>query len=179
MGVQLHGFFIYLNQKGISMSIGPNQIVTTHFTIKDAKGSVVDSTSGQEPYSFLSYSHQMLPKIEEILDGMEVGTRTTTVLAPADGYGEYRKDKVVVTPRSGFPKGVELKEGMTFLTMRGGYETPAIIKHIDGDDVTVDFNHPLAGETVTFEVELLGVRDAIPEELADEGCHEHGCGCGH
>lgn len=161
------------------MSIGPNQIVTIHFTIKDKKGAVVDSTEGQAPYSFLSLSHQMLPKIEEILDGMKVGSKTTTVLPPEDGYGEYQEDNVMVTPRSGFPKGVELKEGMTFLTMREGYETPVTIKRISGDDITIDFNHPLAGETLSFDVELLDVRDATPEELDDEGCHEHSCGCGH
>jgi len=161
------------------MSMGPDKVVTIHFTIKDSRGAVVDSTEGQDPYSFLADSQQMLPKIEEIIEGMKIGSKTTAVLSPNEGYGEYDKDKVMVTPRSGFPKGVELKEGMTFLTMRDGYETPVIIKSIKGDDVTIDFNHPLAGETLTFDVELLDIRDATPEELEGDGCHEHGCGCGH
>lgn len=161
------------------MAIGPDQIVTIHFTIKDKRGAIVDSTEGQAPYSFMSYSHEMLPKVEEILNGMEIGSKTTAILPPEDGYGKYREDAVTVAPRSGFPKGVELKEGMTFLTMRNGYETPVTIKLINGDDITIDFNHPLAGETLTFDVELLDVRDATPEELEDDGCHEHGCGCGH
>lgn len=81
--------------------------------------------------------------------------------------------------RAGFPKGVELKEGMTFLTMREGYETPVTTKRVHGEDSAIDFNHPLAGETLSFDVELLDVRDATPEELEDDGCTDHGCGCGH
>ena len=162
------------------MSIGPNQIVTIHFTIKDSKGGVVDSTRDQEPYSFLTDSQQMFPKIEEIIDGMNIGSKSTTVLPPSDGYGEYLKDNVMITARTEFPKDVEVKEGMTFLTMRDGCETPVTIKRIDGENVTIDFNHPLAGETLTFDVELLDVRDATPEELeGDDGCHDQGCGCGH
>ena len=161
------------------MSIGPNQVVTIHFTIKDSRGAIVDSTDGQDTYSFMTDSQQMLPKVEEVIDGMEIGSKTTTVLPPADGYGEYRKDNVMVTARAEFPEGVELKEGMTFLTMREGCETPVTIKKVNGEDITIDFNHPLAGETLTFDVELLDVRDATPEELADDGCTDHGCGCGH
>lgn len=161
------------------MSIGPNQIVTINFTMKNASGVILDSTVGQEPYSFLSDSQQMLPKVEEIIGGMVIGGKATAVLPPEDGYGEYSKDDLMVTQRSDFPEGVELKEGMTFLSMREGCETPVTIKSIKGDDVTVDFNHPLAGETLSFELELLDVRDATPEELEDEGCHDHGCGCGH
>lgn len=161
------------------MSSGPNRVATINFTIKDKRGAIVDSTEGQEPYTFLSESYQMFPKIEEIIGTMKVGDKTCVMLPPADAYGEYNKDSVKTARRSEFPQGVELKEGMTLVTRKGGREMPVTIKKIAGDDVTIDYNHPLAGETLTFDLELLDLREATEEDFEDEGCHEQGCGCGH
>lgn len=167
----------YFLKEEISMAIEPNQVVTINFTMKDTKGAIVDSTVGQEPYTFLSNSDQMLPKVEDVLRGMKVGNRSSVVLSPEDAYGVYEEDAVMVAKRSDFLPDAELKEGMTFVTVDEGQEMPVTIKQIDGDDITLDYNHPLAGETLSFDLELLEVRDATPEELSQ--CHEHGCGCGH
>ena len=176
------------------MSIGPNQIVTINFTIKDKKGAIVDSTDGQAPYTFLSESYQMFPKIEEVIGGMNVGEKTSVTLKPADAYGEYRMDAVKVAKRSEFPQGVQLLEGMTLVTRKGGREIPVTIKKINGDDITIDYNHPMAGETLSFDLELLEKREATEEDFDDCGCgcgddhddhghghghDDHGCGCGH
>ena len=160
------------------MAIEPNQVVTINFTIKDSKGTIVDSTVGQEPYTFLSDSDQMLPKVEDVLRGMKVGTKSNVVLSPDDAYGEYEEDAIMVAKRADFPTDAELKEGITFSTLdEDGQEMSATIKQINGDEITVDYNHPLAGETLSFDLELLEVRNATPEELRQ--CHDHGCGCGH
>lgn len=161
------------------MSIGPNQMITINFTIKDSKGAIVDSTDGQEPYTFLSESYQMFPKIEEIIGTMKVGSKTSVVLSPEDAYGEFRPEAVKVSNRSEFPQDVQLQVGMTFVTRKGGHETPVTIKKIEGDNVTIDYNHPMAGEKLSVDLELLELREATAEELEDDGCHDHNCGCGH
>lgn len=157
--------------------MNPDKVATIHFTIKDEKGIVQDSTKNQPPYSFLGSSGQMFPRAEEMLAGMEVGEKVALTLEPADAYGEYDEDAVQITAREHFPEGVELKEGMTFLTMQGEHEVPVIIREVDEKKVTIDFNHPLAGKRLEMEMELLEIRDATEEEMAHG--HVHGPGCSH
>jgi len=157
------------------MTISANKVATIHFTIRDDKGIVQDSTEGQPPYSFIGSSGQMFARVEEKLAEMAKGEKASLRLEAAEAYGEYDKDSQMVTLREHFPEGAELKEGMTFLTMVEGQETPVIIKKIEGDDVTIDFNHPLAGRALDMEVELIDLRDATEEELAHG--HVHGGDC--
>lgn len=159
------------------MAIAADKVVTIHFTIKDDKGIVQDSTKGQPPYSFIASSDQMFQKVENALSGMKAGEKKTLVLEPADAYGEYDEDFVKVTDPSHFPDGADLKEGMTFLTVVEEQETPVIIKKIEESGITIDFNHPLAGKNLDMEVELVEVRKATEDEL--ENGHIHGEGCSH
>ncbi len=161
------------------MPIESNQVVTINYVLTDEEGNLLDTTTGRESFSFLSGHQQILPKLEEAIQGMLIHSKKTVVLAPPDGYGEYVKEAVQVANRADFPNDVELEEGMSFMaTMPDGNNQQFVIRKIEGDDVTIDFNHPLAGKTLTFEVELVDVRDATPEELAHghvhgEGGHEH------
>lgn len=159
------------------MLIATDKVATIHFTITDEKGLVQDSTEGQPPYSFIGSLDQMFPAVEEKLAGMEVGSKATLSLEPAEAYGEYDEDYVKVTDRAHFPDGVELKEGMTFLTQQEDEEVPVTIKKVDEAEVTIDFNHPMAGQKLKIDLELLEIRDATKEEL-DSG-HIHGAGCNH
>ena len=159
------------------MLIAADKVATIHFTITDEKGLVQDSTEGQPPYSFIGSSDQMFPAVEEKLAGMEIGSKATLNLEPAEAYGEYDEDYVKVTDRAHFPDGVELKEGMTFLTQQEDEEVPVTIKKVDEAEITIDFNHPMAGQKLKIDLELLEIRDATKEEL-DSG-HIHGAGCNH
>ncbi len=160
------------------MSIKPNQVVTIHFTVKDEEGNVVDSTQDGQPFSFLSGRNQILPKLEEQIGEMIIGSKKEVKLTPQDAYGEYQDEAVQSVNRSDFPEGADLEEGMGFVAnMADGKQIPFVITRIAGDDITIDFNHPLAGKTLTFEVELLDVRDATPEELSHG--HVHGPGAAH
>lgn len=161
------------------MTLQVNKLITIHFTIKDEKNNVVDSTDGQQPHSFLSGTHQMFPKVEEKIAQMEIGSKISMNLSPADAYGEYDENGLKITARSGFPDGVELKEGMTFLTMQDGFEAPVTIKKVESENVTIDFNHPMAGQSVVCDVELLGIRGATEEELGGQHEQGGGCGCDH
>ncbi|GAB4380030.1 MAG: peptidylprolyl isomerase [Calditrichia bacterium] len=160
------------------MPIQPNQVVTIHYTVKDEDGQILDTTKNQEPFSYLSGRNQILPKLEEKINEMVIGSKAETTLAPEDGYGEYREDAVQTIKRSEFPENTELKEGMRFMANTpDGRQMPLTIKEIDGDNVTIDFNHALAGKTLTFDIQLVDVRDATQEEL--EHGHAHGTGGHH
>ena len=159
------------------MLIAADKVATIHFKITDEKGLVQDSTEGQPPYSFIGSSDQMFPAVEKKLSEMEVGSKETLDLDPIDAYGEYDEDYVKVTDRAHFPEGVELKEGMTFLTQQEDEEVPVTIKKVDEAEITIDFNHPMAGQKLKIDLELLEIRDATKEEL--ESGHIHGAGCSH
>jgi len=160
------------------MALRENQVVTMNFTLKDDQGNVVDSTTGQESFSFISGSKQILPKLEERIGEMLIGSKKSVVLLAEDGYGEYQEEAVRTVSRSEFPPDTEIEVGQGFFaTAPDGKHVQFFIKNIDGDKVKVDFNHPLAGKELHFEVELLDLRDATPEEL--EHGHVHGEGGHH
>ena len=154
-----------------------NQVVTINYTLKDSEGEIIDSTSEGKSFSFLSGSEQILPKLEEAIGGMLIGSKKIVALAAADAYGEYFDDAVQVLQSSEFPKEMEIKEGMEFVTNDAdGNQMPFVISKITDEQITVDFNHPLAGEDLTFDVELLDLRDATAEELSHghaHGAHGH------
>jgi FKBP-type peptidyl-prolyl cis-trans isomerase SlyD len=156
------------------MPFRPNQVVIIHYTLKDDLGNLVDSTNAEEPFAFLSGQEEILPKLEEQLSMMQVSSRKTVVLKPEEAYGIYEKDDIEIVKRSDFPHDTELEVGMDYVAETEEGETPFTITRIDGDDVTIDFNHPLAGRTLTFDVQLVNVRDASAEEL-NHG-HAHGDG---
>jgi FKBP-type peptidyl-prolyl cis-trans isomerase SlyD len=151
----------------------PNQVVTINYILTDSEGEIIDSTSEGKSFSFLSGTEQILPKLEEAIGGMLIGSKKIVALTAADAYGEYFDDAVQVLQRSEFPKEMEIKEGMEFVTNApDGSQMPFVISQITDEQITVDFNHPLAGEDLTFDVELLDLRDATPQEL--EHGHAHG-----
>jgi FKBP-type peptidyl-prolyl cis-trans isomerase SlyD len=160
------------------MPLKSNQVVTMNFILKDDAGNVLDSTEGNEPFSFISGGNQILPKLEEKVGEMLIGSKKEVVLNPEDGYGTYQEDAVRIVKRSEFPEDIEIGKGMSFLAKSPqGKDMQFLVKEINGDDITVDFNHPLAGKTLHFNLELLNLRDATQEEL-DHG-HVHGAGGHH
>jgi FKBP-type peptidyl-prolyl cis-trans isomerase SlyD len=155
------------------MPIKQNQVVTINFTLKDETGEIIDSTQGNNPFSFISGNNQILPKLEESISIMLIGSKTNVKLNPVDAYGEYKEEAVQTVDRSEFPQDVELEEGMSFMAHTPeGKQVPLTIAGVEGDKVTVDFNHPLAGRALEFDVELLNIRDATLEEL--QHGHVHG-----
>jgi len=161
------------------MPIGQDQIVSINYVLKNEDGNILDSTTNGEPFAFLSGHEQILPKLEEAISTMLIGAKKEITLQPAEAYGEYREESVQKANRSDFPEDAELQEGVQFYaTSPDGQNIPFTIRSIEDDTVTIDFNHPLAGETLTFEVELLDVREATPEEISHghahaAGGHEH------
>lgn len=155
------------------MPVQENQVVTINYTLKDDNGNIIDSTYDNKPFSFLSGNDQILPELEKEIGSMIIGSNKSVKLPPEKGYGSYKEEAVQTVKREEFPNDVELDVGMSFMANTPeGKRVPFTVNKIEGDEVTIDFNHPLAGKTLNFDVELVDVRNASAEELAHG--HVHG-----
>ncbi len=155
------------------MAIAPNKVVTMNFTLKDDEGNILDTTESDGPFSYLSGNNMVLPKLEEAVSGMLIGTKKNIKLTAADGYGNYNEQIVQVVGRENFPQDFELEVGMSYMASSPeGAQMPFVITEVRDEDVTIDFNHPLAGKNLNFDIELLDVREATAEELSHG--HVHG-----
>jgi FKBP-type peptidyl-prolyl cis-trans isomerase SlyD len=160
------------------MALQANKVVTFNYILKDENGELLDSTEKGGPFSFISGNHQILPGLEEAIGNMIIGSKKNIKLAAADAYGEYDENAVQKINRSLFPEEAELEIGMTYFAHSPeGQHLQFMITKIENEDITVNFNHPLAGKNLEFDVELLDVRDATPEEISHG--HVHGPGGHH
>jgi FKBP-type peptidyl-prolyl cis-trans isomerase SlyD len=159
------------------MQIADNMAVSIHYTLINDEGEVLDSSQDDEALVYLHGEGNIISGLEQALHGKAVGDKFNVRLAPEDAYGEFMEDRVQVISRTMFDGVDELEIGMQFQAdVSDGPGVVTIIK-IDGDDVTIDGNHPLAGQPLTFDVEVIAVRAATAEEL--EHGHVHGAGCHH
>jgi FKBP-type peptidyl-prolyl cis-trans isomerase SlyD len=156
-----------LNKEESFMSIKPDQVVTINVTIKDEEGQPVESTANEEPLSFLSGHNQIFPKLEDKLGEMIIGSKKTVNLKPEEAFGEYKDEAIQQVKRSNFSEENPPQEGRRYLASTPeGKQMPFVVKSVEEDDVTVDFNHPLAGKELTVEMELLNIREATKDELS-------------
>ncbi|MDG9781775.1 FKBP-type peptidyl-prolyl cis-trans isomerase [Metapseudomonas otitidis] len=140
------------------LRIGPDREVTLNFAIKLENGDVVDSTFGKQPATFKVGDGNLLPGFENALFGLKAGDRRELPISPEQGFGQPNEQNVQVMPRSQF-QDMELSEGLLIIfNDAANAELPGVVKAFDADRVTIDFNHPLAGKTLRFEVEILAVR---------------------
>lgn len=159
--------------------IKKDTVVSLSYILKNAMGEELDEAGADEPFAYLHGSGQIVPGLENRLEGMKIGDRQDITVAPEEGYGVMMPALVLDVERSNFPPGADIKPGMQFMAEgEGGREITFTVKGVAGDQITIDGNHPLAGETLHFSVEVLGVRDATKEELTHghvhgEGGHHH------
>lgn len=135
------------------------------YQLKNREGEVVDSSVGAEPLHFVSGCGRMIEGIERAVDGREVGECLEVTIPPALAYGEHQPEKVRKMPRSMFQGVEKLEEGMKFQTDSGDEAQVVKVVGFEDDQVLVDANHPLAGITLYFDLEILEARDATPEEI--------------
>jgi FKBP-type peptidyl-prolyl cis-trans isomerase SlyD len=159
------------------MKIDKNKVVQIHYTLRNDQGEILDSSAGHSPLSYIHGIGALIPGLEKELDGKEAGVKFETVISPADGYGEYDPAGVIDVPASGFEGDEELTPGMQVQLETGEGPAIAVITKVDDDVVTLDLNHPLAGVSLHFDVEVVEVREATHQEL-DHG-HVHGTGGHH
>jgi len=154
--------------------ISKNRVVTMHYTLRDEQGTVIDSTDSRGPLAYLHGKGNIIPGLEQALDGKGAGDKLDVTVAPEQGYGMRNERLVQIVPRSGFPAGTELNPGTRLRT--NGPQGPRLvtIAKVERDFVTVDGNHPLAGRTLHFSVEVAEVRKATHEEVAHGHAHDPG-----
>lgn len=131
--------------------------VTLHFTLLLADGREVDSTRRGRPATFVVGDGRLPPGIERALIGLEAGADEQIPIAPADAFGEAREENVRMIPRAQFASSIGLEAGLVVSFAGPGGELPGVVKALEGDLVVVDFNHPLAGRALIFDVSILGV----------------------
>lgn len=172
-----HGSAISIYKQGEMMSLELNKVVTFNYTLKDEEGTVLDSTANKDPLTFISGTSQVLPRLEEALGEMLIGGKKNVKINAAEAYGEYDDKAVQSIKKEQFPSDAKVEVGVRYVanSPEGG-QMPFVIKEIKEKDVTVDFNHPLAGKDLEFDVELVDIRDATAEEI--QHGHVHGPG-GH
>jgi len=154
------------------MQVEKNKVVSIHYKLKDNEGNTLDSSEGREPLNYIHGNGNLIPGMEEGLDGKKTGDKLDLKISPDKGYGTRNDELVQDVPRSAFGDQ-EVKPGMQFNTQDGHTVT---VTKVGLENVTVDGNHPLAGMDLNFDVEVVNVREATSEEL-DHG-HVHGPG-GH
>jgi FKBP-type peptidyl-prolyl cis-trans isomerase SlyD len=150
------------------MQITKNKVAAIHYTLRDNEGAVIDSSEGRDPLNYLHGAGNLIPGMEEGLEGKEQGEKLNLKIQPEKGYGEKDENLIQEVPRSAFGEQ-EVKPGMRFSTNQGGVVT---VTEVDADSITVDGNHPLAGVPLNFDVEIVEVRNATEEEISHG--HVHG-----
>ena len=138
--------------------IGQNTEVTLHFALHLENGDTVDSTFDKAPAVFKVGDGNLLPGFENALFGFKAGDQRKLSIAPENAFGQHNPQNVQVMPRSQFD-GMELSEGLLVIfNDAANTELPGVVKAFDDHQVTIDFNHPLAGKTLNFEVQILDVK---------------------
>ncbi len=155
-------------------------------------GQIADQSRPGQPLEFIFGTGMLLPKFEAAIEGKEPGEKVTFTLEPKDGYGEYMAEAVVDLPKNIFMVDGKVAEDILFegsqvpMSDAQGNRMMGVVKEVGDETVKMDFNHPMAGKTLNFEVEVVTVRDVTPEDLQGHcscgscgGDHDCGGECGH
>ncbi|TFH28159.1 MAG: peptidylprolyl isomerase [Myxococcales bacterium] len=154
-----------------------NKVVSLAYTLRDGDGEIIDQSENGSPLLYLHGAQNIVPGLEEQLEGVAEGESIKASVSPEKGYGP-RIGEAQEVPRNLFPADAELAAGMQVVAHDDeGRQIPFFITGITEDTITVDPNHPLAGETLHFEVTVESLRDATEEEIAHG--HPHGSGGHH
>jgi len=160
-----------------SMQISDKMAVSIHYTLTNAKSEQLDSSRNEAPMVYLHGYGQIISGLEEALTGKVAGEKFTITIAPENAYGEIREDMVKIVPMSMFDGVGKVEVGMQFHADASHGVEVVTVTNIEGDKATIDGNHPLAGEALTFDVEVMDIRPATADELSHK--HIHGAGCNH
>jgi FKBP-type peptidyl-prolyl cis-trans isomerase SlyD len=159
------------------MQVTQDAVVLIHYTLTDDAGKTLDSSAGGEPLAYLHGNGNLIAGLERALEGKQPGDKLTVKIAPAEGYGEYDKALVQRVPRRSLRGIGDIRVGMQLRAQSDRGPRTVTVTQVMGDMVTIDGNHPLAGQNLNFEVEVTDVREATEEELAHG--HVHGPGGHH
>lgn len=157
------------------MSISENKVVSMHYKLTDPEGKVIDSSEGQEPLTYLQGFGNIIPGLEDAMEGKNIGDKFTVQVKAEDGYGVRNEEMVQVLPSSMFTGIDKIEVGMEFHAETEHGLQVVTVTHVENDQVTIDANHPLADVDLTFDIEVTEVRDATEDEMAHGHVHSEGC----
>lgn len=159
------------------MQVSNKMAVSIHYTLTNEAKEKLDSSIGEEPMVYLHGLGQIIPGLETALNGKSTGDKFAVTIAAEDAYGERRDDMLQVVAKDMFKDIGKVEVGMQFHADASHGVNVVTVTKVEGDDVTIDGNHPLAGEALTFDVEIVDIRPATEDELSNQ--HVHGAGCNH
>ena len=149
------------------------KVVDLAYSLTNSEGEVLDQADVKDPFTYLQGGSQIVPGLESALVGLKKGDKKKVTVSPKEGYGEVNPELKLTVSRTQFPPGAELEEGMQFETQTpDGQSVVFTIEEIVDDQISINGNHPLAGQILNFDVEVLNVRDATGDELSHG--HAHG-----
>lgn len=156
----------------MSLLIGDNLVVSMHYKLTDTDGNVLDSSEGTEPLAYLHGAGNIIPGLEKALVGKVQGDSLQVDVTPEDAYGELIPELIQVVDKAAFQGAESVDAGMMFETQApDGSAQRIVVRQVEGDEVTIDANHPLAGMHLTFNVDIVDVRAASEEEIAHGHTH--------
>ncbi|HSG69159.1 MAG TPA: peptidylprolyl isomerase [Planctomycetaceae bacterium] len=150
------------------------KVVSIHYTLTGEDGRVIDSSEGRDPLAYLHGAKNIVPGLERALEGKAPGEDIAVTVPPEEGYGQRNDELVQPVPKSNFPEGVDPQLGMQFQAQTAAGPRLVRVVEVEEEIVTIDANHPLAGKSLNFNVSIVDVRDATPEELQHGHVHSPG-----
>ena len=157
------------------MTISHHKVVTIDYTLKNGQGEVLDTSEGQEPLVYLHGAENIVQGLERELESKKVGDTLSAVVSPEDGYGVRNDELIGAVPREMFEADMPIEVGMSFQAeTEQGIQVVTVVD-VNDKEVTVDGNHPLAGEHLHFDVKVVAIRDASEEELEHGHVHTEAC----
>lgn len=154
------------------MVIVDQKVVSIHYTLSNSDGQVLQESTAGEPLSYLHGTGNFIPGLEAALSGKSAGDKLNVSVEPEQAYGVRNDGMIQELPRSAFEGIEDIQEGMQFQAHSEQGTRVITVMKVDGDRITVDANHPLAGQTLNFEVEVDSVRNATEEEIAHGHVHK-------
>jgi FKBP-type peptidyl-prolyl cis-trans isomerase SlyD len=165
------------SEKQNGLAVADGLVVSLAYSLRLDDGEEIDSAASDEPLVYLHGARNIIPGLEQALTGLKIGDARQVSVIPVDAYGDFDPDAFELVPYDSFPADVDLEEGMGLRMVDNstGRHVEAQISELRDDGALLDLNHPLAGETLHFNVEIVGLRRATTDEIA----HGHVHGAGH
>lgn len=156
------------------MHIEKDIVVSLHYRLTDDQQQEIENSFGDVPMTYLHGHNTMIPGLESALEGKQAGDKLEVTISPENGYGDYVEERKQQVPVEAFD-GLEAEVGMQFTADTDQGPMPVTIVEISKEFVTVDANHPFAGQTLHFDVEIVEIRDATPTEKENGGLNQSSC----
>ncbi len=153
------------------MQVSENKVVSIHYTLKNDAGEIIDSSTGRDPLTYLHGAGNIIPGLEKALAGKDSGEHVDVSVAPEEAYGSRNESLIQAVPKEAFEGVDKIEPGMQFQAQTPSGMQVLTVVEVKDDEVVVDGNHPLAGQTLHFSVDIAEVREATEEELSHGHAH--------